>query len=100
MIFVTKASWQGAQQQSTARAAGACIVYRADLPGVVKWRLVTPCGHWCCGTCEEHLVQEAAREERPLLCPDCRAPVITGYQEGVAWAGDRQLNIKNKISRN
>ena len=59
--------------------------YRADQPGVVKWRLVTPCGHWCCGTCEEHLVQEAAREERPLLCPDCRAPVITGYQK--EWPG-------------
>ena len=59
--------------------------YRADLPGVVKWRLVTPCGHWCCGACEEHLVQEAAREERPLLCPDCRAPVTTGYQK--EWPG-------------
>ena len=38
-----------------------------------------------CGACEEHLVQEAAREERPLLCPDCRAPVITGYQK--EWPG-------------
>ena len=59
-------------------------MYRADLPGVVKWRLVTPCGHWCCGACEEHLVQEAAREERPLLCPDCRG---ARQSEGVCGLG-------------
>ena len=38
--------------------------YRADLPGVVKWRLVTPCGHWCCG---------AAARARSISCRRRRA---------------------------
>ena len=88
MIFVTKASWQGAQQQSTARAAGARIVYRADLPGVVKWRLVTPCGHWCCGVRRVRGASRAGGGARGAAAPVSRLPGARhhGLSEGVAWA--------------
>ena len=59
--------------------------YRPDLPGVVRWRLVTPCGHWCCCACDDRLTEEAAATGKQSVCPECREVVRRGFTR--EWAG-------------
>ena len=57
----------------------------SDSSSVVKWRLVTPCGHWCCGTCVDRLIEEAAAAGKQLCCPECREVVRSGFVR--EWPG-------------
>ena len=51
---------------------------------------MTPCGHWCCGACEERLATLpgcAATAAQLRLCPACKALVIDCSVDAVASVG-------------